>query len=208
MIHCVLRSRRERMANHEMHGRTGVAFVGLLACLPPVPRDFRRYANRGHLWLSNKSALTCFLVLMASIFPLEFVRASDAIVLAQRDFWVNRGSLEFWFFTFTWTFSILVGAILCQLDPFSVRTGERFLAPALVYACMTGIYCAAVLIAYPTLYELCFTRDPLFTDPPSHILGSVNWAGAGRIAIFISVAAFFSFAIMFWIERDWKRALS
>ncbi len=29
-------------ANHELHGRTGVVFNGLLASLSPVPREFRR----------------------------------------------------------------------------------------------------------------------------------------------------------------------
>ncbi|MCD0458828.1 hypothetical protein [Roseiconus lacunae] len=158
--------------------------------------------------MSINSALTGLLILAATILPLEFVRASDAIVLAGRDFWVNRGSLEFWFFTFTWTFSILVGVLLCQLDPFGARTGDRVLTPALLYACTTGIYFATVMIAYPPLYEFCFTRDPLFTNPPSHIRNSVNWAGAGRMAVFISTIAFFTFAIMFWLERDWKRAMS
>ena len=37
-----LRRKRQDWQNHEMHVRTGVVVIGLLARFSPVPRDFRR----------------------------------------------------------------------------------------------------------------------------------------------------------------------
>jgi len=101
-----------------------------------------------------------------------------------------------------------VGVLLGELDPFHARIGERVRTPSLLYAFVVAIYCATVLIVYQPLYDLCFGRDPLFTNPPSNISRELNLAGVGRMALVVFVLSFSSLTVSLWMERDWKRAIT
>lgn len=50
--------------NHELHGRTGVVFNGLLACPSPVPREFCRYPRKVFMF---RPALRTILILVSTV---------------------------------------------------------------------------------------------------------------------------------------------
>ena len=66
-----------------MHGRTGVAFIGLLASLSPVPRDFYRYGG-GILIAMLPAHLRDELELLAARDALGITNTSELVSIANR----------------------------------------------------------------------------------------------------------------------------